>query len=332
MRAAPMNPAVALRSSQERWNSSARLRAGIASGTSGRRCVQVVKTANSAGGKPQVLESPIRKDVLVRGIAGFTACFAWACGNIVEPPLPAGAVPMAPLPQYTLWWKLTERCAARTSDLARVRWYVVPGVQFLGSPTAQGEYYPLSHRIVLAGGFVDIPPLVRHEMLHAILGVGGHPAEAFQRDCGGVVACDAACLADGGKLPPADTSGPVVRPVDVDVSARVDSTQPSMARDSGWAAITVAIHNSRLTPVRVHLASLGQGYWGAYGYDAAYCDNPTMVLGTSDHSVGYDSTIALGAGEAQLRVFDFAASGVCFIVTPFFADDTLPAIRIQPQP
>ncbi len=239
---------------------------------------------------------------------------------------------MAMPPQYALWWRLTERCAFRSVDLRQISWYVVPAADDLGQAGIQGEYFPVSRRIVLAGRHVEAAMLVRHEMLHAILGTSGHPAEIFQRDCGGVVACDGACLADGGALTPPDTSGPILRPSDLDVNARVDSTRPSLARDSGWVALTVAIRNTRSTAVRVRLAPLQPRYFASatYGYRTGYCDSPRF--GGPSYSYVEDSTIVLGAGETQREVYDFQVWNVCTVLKPFFNDDTLQSIRIEPQP
>jgi hypothetical protein len=117
---------------------------------------------------------------------------------------------------------------------------------------------------------------VRHEMLHAIAADRGHPAEVFQRQCAGVVVCDRTCIAEGGALPQVDSTGPVVRPRDPDVSARADSTNPSLAQDSAWVALTIQVHNSRATLVRVRLTPLhpGQSASKAYGYLRGYCDPP----------------------------------------------------------
>ena len=277
-------------------------------------------------------KSHIFKHQWLRVVVALTASFAWACNNVVDAPLPYGAVPMAMPPQYTLWWRLTERCASRASDLHQISWYVVPGAADLGQAAIQGEYFSGSHRIVLAGRYIGVAGLVRHEMLHAILGTRGHPAEAFQRDCGGVVVCDEACLTDGGALPHPDTSGPLLRPADLDVSARVDSTRPSLARDSGWVALTIAIRNPRSTAVRVRLTPLQPPYLASatYGYRPGYCDLP----GVSDPNYSYveDSTIVLGAGETQRQVYDFQVWNVCTVVKPFFNDDTLQSIWIEPQP
>ena len=246
--------------------------------------------------------------------------------------MPRDAVPMATPPEYTLWWRLTERCAARVRDPGQISWYVMPGAEDLGQANIQGQYFPLSRRIVLAGHYVRNAPLVRHEMLHAIVGTTGHPAEDFQRRCGGVVACDLTCLSEGGALPRPDTMGPIVRPIDLDVTARVDSTRPSLARDSGWVALTIAIRNPRPTAVRLRLTPLQPGYFASatYGYRDGRCEAP--LIGGYSYSYVEDSTIVLGAGETQRKVYDFQVLSVCTVVTPFFNEDTLPSIRIEPQP
>lgn len=235
-------------------------------------------------------------------------------------------------PQYALWWRLTERCAARVFDPDQISWYVVPGADDLGRADIQGQYFPERRRIVLAGRYLQNALLVRHEMLHAIVGRIGHPAEDFQRRCGGVVACDPTCLSEGGLLPPPDTTGPIVRPVDLDVTTQVDSTRPSLARDSGWVALTIAIRNPRATAVRIRLTPVQPRYFASatYGYLAGYCESP--IFAGPSYSYVEDSTIVLGAGETQREVYDFQVWDVCSVVKPFFNSDTLQSIRIEPQP
>jgi hypothetical protein len=184
----------------------------------------------------------------------------------------------------------------------------------------------------LAGRDVQNALLVRHEMLHAIVGTIGHPAEDFQRRCGGVVACDSTCLSEGGVRPPPDTTGPIVRPVDLDVTAQVDSTRPSLARDSGWVALTIAVRNPRATAVRIRLTPVQPQYFASatYGYYTGYCESP--IFGNPSYSYVEDSTIVLGAGETQRTVYDFQVWDVCTVVKPFFNSDTLQSIRIEPQP
>jgi len=240
-------------------------------------------------------------------------------------------VPISPPRQYALWWRLTERCAGRSADFNQISWYAVPDAEDLGEDDVQGEFFPLSHRIVVAGRWVEEPFLVRHEMLHAITGYRTHPAEVFQRRCAGVVVCVEACVADGGALPLPDSTGPVVRPRDLDVSARVDSTNPSLTQDSAWVALTIEVHNSRATPVRVRLTPLQFGDFASptYGYRDGGCEPPAFNGPNFSGVVG--STIILGAGETRRRLFDFQVK-VCTLVKPFFNDDTLDVIRIVPRP
>ena len=248
----------------------------------------------------------------------------------VETPMPAGAVRFIAPPQYALWWRLTERCSGITRDLSAISWYAVPGadsIMVIPSRTwAQGFYELAQNRIVLAGHWRSDGGLVRHEMLHALLRRGGHPAEFFQNRCGGVVA-----------YPPprtsVDSTAPLVPLDDLVISARADSTAPSLARDSFYVALTVAIQNPRATPVRVRLTPIRPGFHESetFGFAAHYCDAPSFSAG-SDYFWVADSTFALGPGEVRRMVFDQQTAGVCILYRMFFNVDTLPVIRVAPVP
>src|SRR5262249_9630109 len=117
---------------------------------------------------------------LHRQLVALLAMPTVACSTVTDPPLPAGAEAMTPLPQCGLWWRMSERCSQLSGDLAAVTWYVIPGVLSFGTDQKQGEFFPSSHRILLAGRSTRDGQLVRHEMLHALLGkVAGHPAEYY---------------------------------------------------------------------------------------------------------------------------------------------------------
>lgn len=246
-------------------------------------------------------------------------------------PLPRGAVPMAPLPEYGLWWRLTERCSGLTGDLAAVSWYLVPGTDSMMTVPlrewARGEYVTAQHRIVLTGHVRDNGFVVRHEMLHALLhGRGGHPPEYFQHRCYGVVASDP---------PPSsrDSSGAIVRPGDVVLAARVDSTAPSLSRDSGWVALTVSIRNPRTATVRVRLAPVQPGYAASatFGFVDTYCA-PAGYWNGASYTFVDDSTLVLGPGETRQMIFDERVGRTCTVFRPFFNHDTLPDIRVVPVP
>ena len=82
--------------------------------------------------------------------------------------------------------------------MSRVTWFVVPGHSsfIYGTVQYDGYWWNGVHWIILAGDKVENGMIVRHEMLHELLGRGDHPAEYFQQRCGGVVVCNEACRAD----------------------------------------------------------------------------------------------------------------------------------------
>jgi hypothetical protein len=101
--------------------------------------------------------------------------------------LPEGAVQMEAPMSYQLWWHKTEGCAELTGRMEAVTWYVVPGVSTF--PTESGDKVgfwtksPDGTRIILAGDYRDHELVVRHEILHELLGREGHPEMYFRDRC-----------------------------------------------------------------------------------------------------------------------------------------------------
>jgi hypothetical protein len=68
-----------------------------------------------------------------------------------------------------------------------IQWYVVPEVETF--MTDQGEKVGMWARrgdqevIIIAGNYVNHEMVVRHEMLHSLLGQRGHPVEYFEQKC-----------------------------------------------------------------------------------------------------------------------------------------------------
>ena len=89
---------------------------------------------------------------------------------------------------YAEWWRAMEECSGRRAPMRRVRWYVVPdAVEFeWRGKTIAGLAFD-DHRIVLAELLTWDQRLVKHEMLHDLLGVGGHPRYYFELLCGEVI-------------------------------------------------------------------------------------------------------------------------------------------------
>ena len=96
---------------------------------------------------------------------------------------PEGDVPMEPPPVYREWWAKTEACSGRTGNFDRLRWSVVEGHSFSCSSGECAGHWRSDHHIYLAGDWVMDEMVVRHEMLHDLLGRPGHPDPPFGVGC-----------------------------------------------------------------------------------------------------------------------------------------------------
>jgi hypothetical protein len=102
--------------------------------------------------------------------------------------LPDGAVLVVAPTEYRAWWARTETCSGITGDFDRVAWYTVPGVGTM--ETDIGEKVGIwgsqggQSTITIAGDYLEHELVVRHEMLHELLGREGHPDEYFVARCG----------------------------------------------------------------------------------------------------------------------------------------------------
>lgn len=141
-----------------------------------------------------------RRSPLVRGGAAALTLSALACRGDAPTSSGAAALPndtvaLTTLPvEYDAWWRATEACAGVPGDLAAVRWYTTPGDSVrVGSTTFDAYWFAAGNTIVVARPYVRDGPVVRHEMLHALLRRGDHPAAYFQERCARLVRCAEAC-------------------------------------------------------------------------------------------------------------------------------------------
>lgn len=105
-------------------------------------------------------------------------------------PLPVGAVRYAPNPEtVATWWREVEECSGLRGDLSKINFYIVPDASSFmwESREVIGLWMERDSRIVLASQFAYRDRNVRHEMLHALIRLDGHPPEYFQRRCGTLV-------------------------------------------------------------------------------------------------------------------------------------------------
>ena len=96
---------------------------------------------------------------------------------------PEGDQPLAPPPVYSEWWAKTEACSGLTGNFYRVQWSVIEGSSFPCSSGQCAGHWTTSHHIFLAGDWQMDEMVVRHEMLHELIGKPGHPNPPFGQGC-----------------------------------------------------------------------------------------------------------------------------------------------------
>lgn len=110
-----------------------------------------------------------------------------ACEGSTEPGFPRLELePFSPLAQYETWWAETEECSGLEGGFDRISFYRVSapledgGTRFPcgegGESTRCSGMWQAPHDIYLAPAMLRIEHLVKHEMLHDLIGAPGHPA------------------------------------------------------------------------------------------------------------------------------------------------------------
>lgn len=174
----------------------------------------------------------------------------------VGPDFPSGAARVDPPARYRAWWRTVEACAGRRASFDGVRWY------HASQPIANryaAYWFADGNRIVLTGQPLEAQAgfVVRHEMLHAILGPfepEAHPAEMFLDRCAGVVECIGTCDQRPDASEPA-ADAPLLGAVALERSLWLSSTVATAASDSGWVSLVVRARNPYPFAVWVHAPS-----------------------------------------------------------------------------
>jgi hypothetical protein len=99
-------------------------------------------------------------------------------GSCSAPLEPLAATSMPITAEYRRWWKAMEQCSGLRGSIDRQTFWKVEAMD----RQAVARWYP--GRIVLTSLFVNDSLVVSHEMVHALIGRPGHPAEYFRRRCG----------------------------------------------------------------------------------------------------------------------------------------------------
>ncbi|HEU4628701.1 MAG TPA: hypothetical protein VFS08_03120 [Gemmatimonadaceae bacterium] len=205
-----------------------------------------------------------------RRLASVTLAFVAACRSPITPPEVTQATPMPAQPPYSMWWAATERCSGLRGDFAAIRWASIPNTDRLAADGHSGSWWPVTNQITLAGNVILDGRLVRHEMLHALLGTrhsGQHPYEYFGHRCGGIVACAGPCATDIRSSAPQVPAGASVIGSS---TLRVHVEAPDTVRRGtagGWVMVFVSVQNPLARTAVLQLAaSPGASEARGFGY------------------------------------------------------------------
>lgn len=239
----------------------------------------------------------IRTFVLVAAVVS-SAC------DLVDP-LPSNAVQFSPPVVYSRWWSLVESCSGIERPMSGATWYVVPGVSAISNGQRNdlaGYWSQASNRIVLAGGSQFDGSIVRHEMLHAILGERFHSRESFLRRCAGIVGCGTECTAEAWPPTKINAGIPRVTAEALRLGLEISPAVPSLDIDDGFFMVTVTVNNPASHHVMVVLAPRGGSSLGStFSYDLR-----GPFGGQSGGDLAFDAeALVFSPGETKRHVYDF---------------------------
>jgi hypothetical protein len=187
----------------------------------------------------------VRWSTVLVGVVIVAGCDA------ITDPLPRTAEPFTPPAVFARWWPLTQACSSTSGDFTAIHWYRVPGYDFMLGKKEVGGYFDASHnRIVLADMSIEEGSSVRHEMLHALLRVGGHPRSEFLEKCASMVTCQGQCVEDAGHWRPPRADFAVLPPESLSVASHA-ILLPSEPDGQRWLTLQVTIENMRARAVLV---------------------------------------------------------------------------------
>ena len=84
-----------------------------------------------------------------------------------------------PPAEYRTWFESTESCSGLGGDFSRLRFFQVPGDEFACPSGMCVARWTDEHHIYVAEAFVHNEMVIRHEMLHDLIGHAGHPDPPF---------------------------------------------------------------------------------------------------------------------------------------------------------
>jgi hypothetical protein len=200
----------------------------------------------------------------------------------------------------------------------------------VGDTPYNAYWYSEGNSIVVVGKQKLDGQLIRHEMLHALTGAK-HPRGYFLEKCGGVVACQGDCLAEGGEAVGPPSYAPVLPSRELKVSLNVVPPAGAMATDSGWIAISVSAQNPSDTAAWINLVPVAPNENAAatFGYTfecVAECGGSSVYQYVNFRRIG------LAGGQVIRYVFDKQLPAGRYAIRGFFNTDTTQISEIQIAP
>ena len=123
-----------------------------------------------------------------------TVCLIFVFG--CAPFSPSDATRFDPPPQFRVWWGEMESCSSLRGNYDRISWYVVDGDSFDTPDGDSWGWWTTDHDIYISRRVYDWTVLpvdsntttiysvvVKHEMLHELIGHEGHPEIPFETPC-----------------------------------------------------------------------------------------------------------------------------------------------------
>jgi hypothetical protein len=80
-------------------------------------------------------------------------------------------------------WEELLACSGLTGNFGGVTWFRATSIT-VGGTVYAGFWFEDWNRIVIGDDYINNDRVVKHEMMHALLDLGGHPQGYFNGPCG----------------------------------------------------------------------------------------------------------------------------------------------------
>jgi hypothetical protein len=234
------------------------------------------------------------RSAVVASALTLTAC------DVVDPWLAPGAEQFAPPAVYERWWSMVEACSGLSRPMGDVPFYVVRGassVPLENGGVVAAYWSPAGDWIVLAEYYQMYGPVVRHEMLHALLQRTGHPRQVFLDRCAGVNLCGPSCVSDAGP-PPTPLARVGLSPNQLVLGLEVIPQLPRLGDQDGFFSIVVTARNP--TNEAIYIAAGAGGLPPAFSFHLSG-EGGGFGGGGANNIEQY----LFAPGETKRQVYDF---------------------------